>query len=418
MTIRADKRALALAATLLLGAAPAWGAGFQVGEESAAATAMAGAFTAKADGPEAIFYNAAGIAALRGLHAYVGGMLIIGRASAEGTAAFPLPGIPPGGEQDARWSTVFIPNVYVSYGFAHGLAVGVGMFTNMGLKISWPGDWAGRFLSNYAAIEDVTINPTFAWQPFSWLSIGAGLDVTPARTELRQVEGLVSTEAELRFRGNAVGVGGNVGVLIRTPRVGKLPEFDLGVQYRSRYDLNFDDGALQANNVPLELSVVLHDAKATASVPIPDTVSVGLGVRALERLFLQAQFDWTGWSRFQTLTLTSPGNPQLTRSLPENWHDGYAVRVGGELASERIIGRLGVGYDWSPAPASTLGPAIPDGDRVLVTGGVGVPLPHKLQIDFGMMGVIFLARDSALPEFPVRYDNWAVLFSLGISYQH
>src|SRR5262245_29934743 len=78
-------------------------AGFQVSEEGAAATGMVGAFTAKADDVTAIFYNPAGIARLRGLQAYFGGMLVLGRSQASTDAtlgpASTTVGAIPGGKQ-------------------------------------------------------------------------------------------------------------------------------------------------------------------------------------------------------------------------------------------------------------------------------------------------------------------------------
>ena len=56
---------LSALATLFVSIA-ARGAGFGIGEEGAAATGMAGAFTAKADDASAIFYNPAGLASSTG----------------------------------------------------------------------------------------------------------------------------------------------------------------------------------------------------------------------------------------------------------------------------------------------------------------------------------------------------------------
>jgi long-chain fatty acid transport protein len=388
-------------------------AGFQLGEEGAAATGMSGAFTAKADDATAIFYNPAGIAKLRGLQVYAGGMVILGRSRASSTEAFTIPG----GSQNSNWSASFIPNVYASYGFKHNVAVGVGLFTNFGLVVKWPPEWAGRFVSTYAKLEDFTINPCIAWRPVSWFSIGGGLDVTPARLQLRRAEDLVSTEAQLRFVGNGVGVGGNVSALFELARNGRQPPFTLGVSYRSRYNLDFDNAALTTDFVPLELSAVLHDNKADTTIRIPDLVSVGVGVRPVEALFLQVQFDWTGWSRFSNLQVKTQ-DPALSLVVPEAWKNSYALRIGGEYVVGKVSARLGFGFDWTPAPEITLSPAIPDARRYLVSGGVGVRLARGFAVEGALMGVIFNGRTSTLPELPVHYDTWAVLFSFAASYHH
>lgn len=387
------------------------GAGFELGEESAAATGMVGAFVAKADDPSALFYNPAGLAKLRGPQVYVGGMLIVGRVQAKSTPDFTLAGSP----QDADTTTVFIPNLYASWGFAHDVAVGLGAFTNFGLQATWP-NWAGRYESTYARLESITLNPSVAWRPVSWFSFGAGFDVTFGRVDLRRDENLVTSDANIRFNGNAVGFGGNVGVLFEIPRKGKMPPLSIGASYRSRYNMNFDQGALFVT-APPEFSSTLHSANASASLAIPDVVLVGVGVRPLDPLFLQVQFDWSNWSRLQSLQLNVPSDPALNLTIPESWHDGYTLRVGGEYVFGKWTARAGVGYDWSPAPANTLSPTIPDSSRWLVSAGTAVNLPSGFVLEASMMGVIFNSRRSELPELPVEYSSYALLFSVGASYR-
>ena len=390
--------------------------GFLLAEEGAPATGMVGAFAAKADDPSAIFYNPAGIARMRGLHIYAGGMLLVGQPAASNSSAIVVPGFGPSGELHANTFVQFVPNVYVNYGFPHDIAIGVGLFTNVGLKVTWPIDWPGRFLSTWATVQTLTVNPSVAWSPVSWFSIGAGFDITPGRAELKRYENLVDAEALLRFRGNDTALGGNVGVLFRTPKWHGVPPLSLGVTYRSRQTFHFDDGGLQIN-APLEFSTLLHDVKAKASLPTPDIVTIGVGVQPVDRLFLQVQFDWNGWSRFESLTLKVPDNPALDQTIPQNWRDGYVLRFGTEWADEQWAVRGGIGFDWTPVPASTLSPIIPDGNRLLLSAGGSVKLPHDLAADLGVMAIVLLSRRSELPVFPVDYQGWAVLVNLGFSYR-
>src|SRR3954452_18678532 len=55
-------RALSVAALVTLAAAPLHAAGFSIFEQGTKAMGMAGAFTAQADDPTALFYNAGGLA--------------------------------------------------------------------------------------------------------------------------------------------------------------------------------------------------------------------------------------------------------------------------------------------------------------------------------------------------------------------
>jgi long-chain fatty acid transport protein len=401
------RMAMALAALAALDST-AHAGGFWVPDQGAAAVGMAGAFAAKADDVTAIHYNPAGIASLSGLQAYGGLTMIFGRPQTN------LNGI----TTDAELITAALPQFYLSYGLPYDFAVGIGVFSNFGLKIEWPGDWQGRFTNVNVNLTTITINPTIAWRPVRWLSIGVGLDIIPSFAVIERNINLISTEGALRFHGNEVGLGGNLGVLFEGPILNhrELPLFSLGVTYRSRYNLDFDDAALNVR-APPELSLSLHDSKATTTVPIPDVVTAGVGLRPLDMLFLQLEFDWVRWSRFQTLQLTAINNPQLDQTIPQNWKDGYTLRFGGEVHTGIVRLRAGFGYDWSVAPVNTLSPTIPDAGRFIVSGGIGLELPLNLVIEASVLGVIFRDRTSTLPEFPAQYKEYAVLPVVSLSYR-
>src|SRR5579884_3210394 len=107
--------------------------GFEVGEHGAAATGMVGAFVAKADDASAIFFNPGGLADQRGLQLYVGTTLVNGQPSVTGV-------------QDGDFKTTPLPTMYASYGLPHDIAIGMGAFSQFGLRVEWPATWQGRFL--------------------------------------------------------------------------------------------------------------------------------------------------------------------------------------------------------------------------------------------------------------------------------
>src|SRR5713226_3562321 len=83
-------RALAAAlAACILGPAPAHAAGFAIFEQGARGMGFAGAFTAQASDPSAIFHNAAGIAFLKGKQIHLGATLIAPKSDFTGADPFP-----------------------------------------------------------------------------------------------------------------------------------------------------------------------------------------------------------------------------------------------------------------------------------------------------------------------------------------
>jgi long-chain fatty acid transport protein len=383
--------------------APAFAAGFQILEHGTAATGMVGAFTGKADDVSAIFFNPAGLADQTGLQVYVGGMLITGAPSAEM--------VPGGGAVGAQVEPQPLPTIYTSYHLPHDVTVGAGLFSQFGLSVEWPSDWAGRFLVTQAQLRTVTINPTASWRPKPWFAVGGGLDFTPASVKLERSLDLVAAEGTARFAANTVGVGANLGVMFDP-----IPEVSLGISYRSQYNLNFHSGALQLD-VPPELSQQLPDMPASTTLPMPDLLSFGATVRPTDDVSIIAQVDWTNWSRFQNLTLTTPVQA-MDMSIPEKWHDGWTMRLGAEwIYSETDKLRFGFGYDWNPVPASTMGPIIPDADRVLLSFGASHDFGNNLTGELALMGVFFQDRTSELAGFNARYLNTALLTSLSVEYR-
>ena len=85
-------RTLGLVALLLAAAIPAQGAGFLIFEQGAKAMGMAGAFTAQADDPSALFHNAGGIAFQNKRDFLLGGTLVTGEADFSGRLPFRVRG--------------------------------------------------------------------------------------------------------------------------------------------------------------------------------------------------------------------------------------------------------------------------------------------------------------------------------------
>jgi long-chain fatty acid transport protein len=198
--------------------------------------------------------------------------------------------------------------------------------------------------------------------------------------------------------------------------MGRVPGISVGASWRSSYDLNFDDGALHVT-APLELSGVLHDTPANATIPIPTIVSMGAGVRPIPRLFVQGQVDFTNWSKFSTLAVNAPQNPMMNVTVPQDWSNGWTLRTGAEYEFDSWSLRTGIGYDWNPVPTATLGPIIPDSNRWLVSGGASLNLPENLVGEVAVMGVIFNSRTSDVTAFPASFSNWAVLTGLSLRYR-
>ena len=168
-----------LAALVLVGlvaAGPAGrveSAGFALFEQSSKGNAVAGAFTATADDPSAMFYNPAGNAFIDRFTLEGGGFVIL-RPTAHLDGLSPFPG--------AGYSTNMKKELYaIGHGYgvlplSDSVKLSGGFWTPNGLGVPWenPNAFAGRYISQRTDLRQLAVSAQLAVKLSDWLAIGAG----------------------------------------------------------------------------------------------------------------------------------------------------------------------------------------------------------------------------------------------------
>jgi long-chain fatty acid transport protein len=373
--------------------------GFELDEQSAASVGMAGAHTAVANDPAAIYFNPAGLALQPGFGALLGGHVIVARTH-----------ISP--DNITLWHPAVTGTMFVAQRFLNRFSVGVGAFSNFGEHFDYPRGWRGRFVGYFIDITTLTINPTLALRIVDWLAVGGGVDIVPASLDLYRAINFGGGEGSIHVGMTDVGVGGNVGVLARLFH----NHLNLGVSYRTRINLEFEgDGAISA---PAELRAATGGLqRARVFMPLPHNFAIGLA-GFVGHLVVSAEVKVTIWSDLQQLTLTltdpaaGPGMSPTTDTTVVNFHDTWALRAGAQYGflDERLRVRLGGGYDTTPVPLSTLGPLAPDCNRALVSVGVGLQW-RWLALDAGYLAVFLIERTSTNPDLKATYETFGQVIS-------
>ena len=407
MTQALTRRALRalLALPLLAAPASAKASGFAVESQGARAMGFAGAYVAQASDPSAIFYNAAGIAFLKGKQLYISGALA--GLSTDFTGAGPNP--PAGTLESTSNGLSILPSFYYSQQVADTVVVGLGVTRPFATKASWtnPDEFTGRFICVECSLSSWSINPTVAFHLADRFALGAGLDVRfskfdlsrrliadpnpfPAPTDVAELTLASDTKTALGF---------NAGMLAMPTE-----NFSLGLSYRHKVTV---DHAAQADfvqiltgNTALDQAVAIAlpgSQPATVSYTYPGSFAVGA---ALRRGYwtIEADFQWMLWSKFDQVAIVYQNAPNFSTTLPLDWKDTWRGALGLEyLIKDDWEARFGYGYDHSPAPTDTISPFIHDADRH--TFGLGGSWKYeKLRIDFD-----------------VRYVMWRNSSTLGIS---
>lgn len=385
--------------------------GIEIDEQSARATGTAGAQTAVANDPAAVFYNPAGLVDQPGFNAMVTGTIIYTWTQA-------ITGDPPmvtnGATATTATHTAFLPTLFLSQRLGKHVAIGAGMYTQWGEHFGWPTNWPGRFVGQFIDIQSATFDLSVSIRLLPFLSIGGGLDVVYGWAELYRAENFGGGEGSLHLGLDGAGVGGNVGFQIDlVPRWLKL-----GFMYRSRVDLDLDGhGVISA---PLELQALAGGRQnARTTLILPHTLAAGLAFTPIKQLTLSGDLRITLWRDLQQLTVTlndpaaPPGTPAQSQALPLLLHNSWALRFGGEL---RLMGghlhlRLGLGYDATPLPTETLGPLLPDTPRMEIAAGIGWH-EHWFAIDAGYMAVVLFKTQATNPDLDASYESQGHVFSL------
>jgi long-chain fatty acid transport protein len=418
-----------LALALSLGAAPAAsGAGFGIFEHGTKAMGMAGAFTAQADDPSAMFHNVAGLA-FQKERQFLLGATIITSTEAELQGGSPFPGRSYSAEQESLFETP--AHLYYVHPLG-GMTFGLGVNTPFGLTTEWQdkSQFAGRYLSTMAALRTFDINPSLAWQLGNF-AVGIGGIARISDVELERRAGIVNpftfrvvdvANTNIESDLDNEGYGWNAGLLHRWNN-----SFSWGLSYRSGIDVDYAGTArfsqISTGNPQLDAVVARQipfnqDLDVETEISFPELASLGLAFAITPNLLVETDANWTGWSSFDEVPITFVDVGALSAVLPQEWDDAYNYRLGIRWStSARNQLRFGYVFDESPQPDEGVGPLLPDADRNGFTVGFGHQ-GSRFTTDVAVMYLPFEERETRTnrDQFNGTYNTTAWLFGLSLGF--
>jgi len=402
------------AASILLGAQIAFGAGFALYEGSARGNAMGGAMIGRGEDPSAVYYNPAGITDLPGLQ-MMGGM----------TAIIPSTDVKTAVGSAAERSTTSETNVwvpphfYTTYQVNNSLWAGIGVFSQFGLGTEFDSKWPGKYNNYRAVISTVTINPNVALKLSDKLSVAAGVEAMYFDLDLRQAvqTGLAGVNLDQKLTGDSWGYGFNFAARYKI--------FDwlaAGATYRSRVTQNVGGNAEYTSNVPLGL-LGLKNMTVKGDIVLPDMCSFGLTFYPTDKFSFEVSGVWNGWSSYNQLQVTYESGRQVT--LPKHWHDTLRVQVGGEYKLTKWLDlRAGYTYDPEPSPDDWVDYLVPANDRHLFSFGPGFHYKNY-SLDLSYTYLVITDRDvsnsnalAGMGVLPTQFRNGdAHLIGVSVGYK-
>ena len=349
---------LSLAAILtplaLTGEAFANGSRLPTQDNEAAARGYADVATA--ENPSAVYSNPAGLAQEKSA-TYENNLYVIAPSySFTGTS---------GAATSANKKTFVTPAFFAAIPLqamnGKELAVGLGLFSPFGLSSNWPDTSPFRTLATYNEIRYYTSSVSLAVPVTQTLTIGGSLEYNSNRVDLNRGVGYTPGD-RFHYVGNGHALSYNLGFQWQPST-----QHSFGLLFHSKTDFSING---QAHLDPFGITYAGH-----ADWAYPENVSVGYSWRPTDLWNLEADYDWTNWSRLKTVVLYSP--TAAPTALPFNWTASHYINVGGTRRFDNgFFASAGVSYSSNSIPQSSFNPSLPDVSRYLYNVGGGYAYRH------------------------------------------
>ncbi len=323
--------------------------GFRVPEISTVGTATANALVANTDELGALAYNPAGMA-FHGQDSLVAGLTYL---------TYDLSVTQAGSKTDSDGKDSFvIPNFYYLAKGKGKISSGLAINSPFGLETSWPKDTFPLFAGSLdplepeqSTIEMVNINPNLSYQIDATSALAFGLD-------LYYLNKLVFNTQQISIDGRGSGLGWNLAYLK------KHGKWSFGASYRSRVNVDIN-GKFDASAIGQPVTT------AKTAVEFPDIFQAGVAFQATDKLGLEFDIDYTGWSSFDQFAITTPNGSNTLTTSTNNWDGAMAYRLGAIYRLSPATQLLfGYSLDQKAQPDEYFSARIPDADRQLFSLGV------------------------------------------------
>ena len=425
-SFRASALALAVIGTLFVGQAAA--SGFQLREQSVKNLGKANAGSIVGKDASNVSLNPAAMTNLT--QNTVQADITVIDLSADFTGGGNVLGSPlaplSGGNGGDPGDPTVVPNMSVVFpmkGALEGLTLGASIGAPFGLATEYEHGWVGRYRALTSDVKAVDLTLSAAIKPADSLSIGLGLIYEHAEATLsKAIYFGTAIDGGFEVQGSSSSVGFVVGM-----QFAPSERFALGVSHRSeiKHDLK---GTLDFTNVPALLAndPRFQDADGGARLVTPAVTTVSARFGVTDSLRLMADYQKTGWSSLQDVTIKR-NNGAVVGMEPFEWSDTDFYSLGAEFdLSEAFTLRGGIGKDESPTNDTHRTPRLPDADRTLYSIGATWHVSPALSLDAAYQRIEIDSPKIALPVHAASgntstlvgsFDGSANLFGVSAQYR-
>lgn len=356
-----------------------FGQGYQVNLQGQVQQGMGSAGAALPIGASSMFYNPGASAFVNRNDIEIGGTGVISNILYTDAN---------NGESWRSNSPVGTP--FAAYGLfkpsdSSNIRLGLAVYTPFGSTVSYEDAWTGRFALTRLELMSIFVQPTVSFKITDQISLGAGLIYSYGKVNLQRDLPITFANgdyASAELAGQGHGFGFNTGLFYKPSDL-----LSFGLSYRSEINMNVDNG--QATfNVPESLDSNFPDGAFASSLPLPQVVTLGVGLTPNASWTYALDVNYVGWSSYDTLAFDYENNTESledTKSARE-YKNAFAFRAGSQyILKDKYIFRLGLSYAITPVQEGYVTPETPDNNRLSYTAGFGYLVFERFKIDASLL---------------------------------
>lgn len=411
---------LFLFAGLFLSAAVCFAGGYRVSLQGQKALAMGHTGVAVINSSESVFFNPAGLVYMEDQFNITAGMSgVFSNISYQNSAT---------GAHAKSESPMGTPlYLYASYKANDWLSFGLGVYTPYGSEVKYAEGWAGSHLVNSIKLQAIYIQPTISIKLNDMVSIGGG--PIYATGSVNFDKSLNRTLTDLEGNRSAVEVDAS-GVSnwgwVAGAMVNMTEDLHVGFNYRSRINMDSEDGTATFRNIPNSPLTPFQDSSIEAGLPMPAELTVGMSYD-FDKWVFAFDFNRTFWNAYESLDIkfADPNIPDAHNA--RNYKNSSVYRFGVQYdVTTAFTLRAGYYFDETPVRTGYFAPETPRNDSNNFTAGLTFNIGQNLQIDASFLyshfkevdaSYDFYYEDGVAVPFKGTYKTNAFVPGLGLTYK-
>jgi long-chain fatty acid transport protein len=361
--------------------------GFKIGLQSQKAIGMAHTGTALALDASAVYFNMGALPFLSANNLAIGSTFLLPSTSYKDNATQIV---------NHANKALFTPfSIFYNHKINSKLSAGLGIYTPFGSGISYPADWAGRYILTNISLQTIFVQPTLAYKVNKNIGIGAGFIYSTGNFNLERDLPIINQPngsiAHAQLSGATSGLGFNIGAFAN------YNPLTIGLVYRSKINMNVAKGDAIFTNIPVAASNSFKNTTFTTQLPLPSEISGGIAYNLTKQLLVTADYNFTFWQSFDSLGFDYNFN---SSSLTDDkqarlYKNAGCTRIGAQyLLNKKIAFRLGCLLDNTPVQNNYVNPDLPDNNKIGATAGISYAITPKLMIDASLAYENVLSRNT------------------------